>query len=144
MTDPASPVPAEGEASGLPAKPASNKERMTIERVAMPEQPGGERAHNFGEVNQGLTYQLAMLEAERCIQCPKPFCVDGCPVRVNIPRFIKFLRDGETKYACVDGPEFDAHKVNFQELADRLTTYKSFEAQALDKLGACATTEVKS
>jgi ferredoxin--NADP+ reductase len=52
--------------------------------------------------------------------------------------------DGETKYACVDGPEFDAHKVNFQELADRLTTYKSFEQQALDKLGACATTEVKS
>jgi ferredoxin/flavodoxin---NADP+ reductase len=52
--------------------------------------------------------------------------------------------DGETKYACVDGPEFDAHKVNFQELSDRLTTYKSFEQQALDKMGACATTEVKS
>jgi len=52
--------------------------------------------------------------------------------------------DGETKYACVDGPEFDAHKVNFQELSDRLTTYRSFEQQALDKLGACATTEVKS
>ncbi|HEY5628995.1 MAG TPA: sulfide/dihydroorotate dehydrogenase-like FAD/NAD-binding protein [Candidatus Limnocylindrales bacterium] len=52
--------------------------------------------------------------------------------------------DGETKYACVDGPEFDAHKVNFQELADRLTTYRPFEQQALDKLGACATTEVKS
>ncbi len=52
--------------------------------------------------------------------------------------------DGETKYACVDGPEFDAHKVNFGELADRLTTYRPFEQQALDKLGACATTEVKS
>jgi ferredoxin--NADP+ reductase len=52
--------------------------------------------------------------------------------------------DGETKYACVDGPEFDAHKVNFQELADRLTTYRPFEQQALDKLGACSTTEVKS
>ena len=52
--------------------------------------------------------------------------------------------DGETKYACVDGPEFDAHKVNFQELADRLTTYRPFEQQALDKVGACATTEVKS
>jgi len=53
--------------------------------------------------------------------------------------------DGETKYACVDGPEFDAHKVNFGELADRLTTYKSFEAQALDKQrGACADTEVKA
>jgi ferredoxin--NADP+ reductase len=51
---------------------------------------------------------------------------------------------GETKYACVDGPEFDAHQVNFQELADRLTTYKPFEQQALDKLGACATSEVKS
>ncbi len=52
--------------------------------------------------------------------------------------------DGQTKYACVDGPEFDAHKVNFGELADRLTTYRPFEQQALDKLGACATTEVKS
>ncbi len=52
--------------------------------------------------------------------------------------------DGQTKYACVDGPEFDAHKVNFAELADRLTTYRPFEQQALDKLGACATTEVKS
>jgi ferredoxin--NADP+ reductase len=52
---------------------------------------------------------------------------------------------GETKYACVDGPEFDAHKVNFGELADRLTTYKSFEAQALDRQrGACADTEVKA
>ena len=53
--------------------------------------------------------------------------------------------DGQTKFVCVDGPEFDAHKVNFQELADRLTTYKSFEAQALDRQrGACADTEVKA
>lgn len=51
---------------------------------------------------------------------------------------------GETKYACVDGPEFDAHKVDFQELSDRLTTYRRFEQQALDTLGACATTEVKA
>ena len=57
---------------------------------------------------------------------------------------------GETKYACVDGPEFDAHKVNFQELADRLTTYRSFEQAALQRQkddeakGACATTEVKA
>ena len=41
-----------------------------------------------------------MLEAERCIQCPKPFCVDGCPVRVDIPRFIKFLRDGDMPAAA--------------------------------------------
>jgi ferredoxin/flavodoxin---NADP+ reductase len=52
---------------------------------------------------------------------------------------------GETKYACVDGPEFDAHKVNFGELADRLTTYRPFEAQALDRQrGACADSEVKA
>ena len=56
---------------------------------------------------------------------------------------------GETKYACVDGPEFDAHKVNFQELSDRLTTYRSFEQAALTRAqeqeaakGACATSEV--
>ena len=80
--------------------PLSNKERMAIGRVAMPEQAGDVRAHNFGEVNLGLTYQLAMMEAERCIQCPKPFCVDGCPVRVDIPRFIKFLRDGDIQSAA--------------------------------------------
>jgi glutamate synthase (NADPH/NADH) small chain len=73
---------------------------MAIGRVTMPEQEGEVRARNFGEVNLGLTYQLAMLEAERCIQCPKPFCVEGCPVRVNIPRFIKFLRDGDLPSAA--------------------------------------------
>jgi ferredoxin--NADP+ reductase len=52
--------------------------------------------------------------------------------------------DGRTKYACVDGPEFDGHAVNFQELSDRLTTYREFEQRALEKLGACATTEVKA
>jgi ferredoxin/flavodoxin---NADP+ reductase len=51
---------------------------------------------------------------------------------------------GQTKYACVDGPEFDGHQVNFMELADRLTTYKTFEQQALDRAGACATSEVKA
>ena len=73
----------------------SAKERMAIGRVAMPEQDADLRATNFREVNLGLTHQLAMLEAERCLQCPKPYCIDGCPVRVNIPRFIKLLRDGD-------------------------------------------------
>jgi ferredoxin--NADP+ reductase len=52
--------------------------------------------------------------------------------------------DGQTKYACVDGPEFDGHVVNFAELADRLTTYRTFEKEALEQRGACATTEVKA
>jgi ferredoxin--NADP+ reductase len=57
---------------------------------------------------------------------------------------------GETRYACVDGPEFDGHQVDFAELADRLATYRPFEAEALDRLkerdaaGACATTEVRA
>ncbi len=92
---------AEGTEPAAEAKvPLSNKERMTITRVAMPEQAGAVRAHNFEEVNLGLTYQLAVLEAERCIQCPKPFCVEGCPVRVDIPRFLKFLRDGDLPSAA--------------------------------------------
>jgi glutamate synthase (NADPH/NADH) small chain len=78
-----------------PRAPLTPKERMAIDRVAMPEQAGDVRATNFREVNLGLTYQLAILEAERCLQCPKPYCVDGCPVRVNIPRFIRLLRDGD-------------------------------------------------
>jgi len=75
--------------------PLTKKERMGIDRVAMPEQDALVRATNFREVNLGLNYQLAMLEAERCLECPKPYCVDGCPVRVNIPRFIKLLRTGD-------------------------------------------------
>jgi glutamate synthase (NADPH/NADH) small chain len=76
------------------------KERMALKRVAMPEQDATARAANFGEVNLGLTEQLAILEAERCLQCPKPYCVDGCPVRVNIPQFIRLLRDGDIKSAA--------------------------------------------
>ncbi len=71
------------------------KERMAIGRVAMPEQDPAVRAVNFREVNLGLTWQIAMLEAERCLQCPKPYCIDGCPVSVNIPRFLKLLREGD-------------------------------------------------
>jgi glutamate synthase (NADPH/NADH) small chain len=80
--------------------PLTQKERMAIDRVGMPEQDPVVRATNFREVNLGLTYQLAMLEAERCLQCPKPYCVDGCPVRVNIPRFIKLLREGDLPAAA--------------------------------------------
>ena len=68
---------------------------MAIDRVAMPEQDPAVRAVNFREVNLGLTQQIAMLEAERCLQCPKPYCIGGCPVSVNIPRFLKLLREGD-------------------------------------------------
>ena len=51
----------------------------------------------------------------------------GCRVTVG----------GETHYACVDGPEFDGHKVDFGMLADRLSTYRSFEQEAFAKRGPC-------
>ena len=76
-------------------KKMSPKERMAIQRQRMPEQDATARAANFCEVNLGLTEQVAMLEAQRCIQCKDPKCVSGCPVRVNIPRFIDFLSKGD-------------------------------------------------
>jgi glutamate synthase (NADPH/NADH) small chain len=83
-----------------PKPTLTQKERMGIKRVAMPEQDATARAANFREVNLGLTEQLAILEAERCLQCPKPYCIDGCPVRVNIPQFIRHLRDGDIRSAA--------------------------------------------
>ena len=73
----------------------SNKERMKIQRQAMPEQDGTIRRNNFNEVNLGFTEELAMLEAQRCIQCPKPTCVEGCPVGVKIGEFISMVSDGK-------------------------------------------------
>jgi glutamate synthase (NADPH) small chain len=73
----------------------SNKERMKIQRQPMPEQDGTLRSKNFNEVNLGLTEELAVLEAQRCIQCPKPTCVEGCPVGVKIGEFISLVSEGK-------------------------------------------------
>jgi glutamate synthase (NADPH/NADH) small chain len=61
----------------------------------MPHQAPAARRTNFSEVATGLTLELAMMEAERCLQCKKSPCVDGCPVEVMIPQFIVALRDGD-------------------------------------------------
>jgi glutamate synthase (NADPH/NADH) small chain len=76
------------------------RQRMAIERVPMPEDDADRRSHAFTEVNLGFTEHLAMLEAERCLQCKNPKCIDGCPVRVNIPRFIDHLRRGDMAAAA--------------------------------------------
>jgi glutamate synthase (NADPH) small chain len=73
----------------------SNKERMKIPRQLMPEQDPEIRRTNFGEVNLGFTEELAKMEALRCIQCPKPSCVEGCPVGVKINEFIALVADGD-------------------------------------------------
>jgi len=64
-------------------------------RVPMPEQLPKVRAQNFWEVPLGYTPEMARTEAARCIQCKKPGCVTGCPVSVQIPDFLKLLREGD-------------------------------------------------
>ena len=76
------------------------RERMAIDRTAMPEQDPTIRAHTFTEVNLGFSHLLAAAEAERCLQCKKPTCIDGCPVRVNIPRFIDLVAEGDLRGAA--------------------------------------------
>ncbi|MCP4150843.1 MAG: NADPH-dependent glutamate synthase [bacterium] len=61
----------------------------------MPKQSPHIRRRNFKEVAHGYTKELAVQEALRCLQCKKPFCVDGCPVGINIPGFIKCIANEE-------------------------------------------------
>ena len=72
------------------------KERTQIERVKMPElDPVYRATTRLEEVNIGLTKEMAMTEAKRCLDCAKPSCVEGCPVSINIPSFIKNIERGE-------------------------------------------------
>ena len=72
------------------------KDRMAIERVIMPElDPEYRATTRTEEVNIGLTKEMAMQEAKRCLDCPKPSCVEGCPVNIDIPSFVKNIERGE-------------------------------------------------
>lgn len=73
----------------------SKKDRMKITRQAMPEQDKVERRGNFLEVNLGYTEELAKMEALRCLQCPKPKCIEGCPVGVKIKDFVALVSEGD-------------------------------------------------
>jgi len=66
--------------------------KLKIPRQEMPEQDRKLRSRNFLEVPYGLTTELTQLEAGRCLQCTKPKCVEGCPVNVDIPEFIRHIR----------------------------------------------------
>lgn len=77
-------------------KSKKNKERTDIPRVEMNELDAEYRSHSrLEEVNLGLTKEQAMQEAQRCLDCPNPTCMQGCPVSINIPTFVKNIERGE-------------------------------------------------
>lgn len=76
-------------------KNIKNKDRTAHERIKMPEQDPGKRNKNSNEVNQGLTKEQAIQEAQRCLDCANPTCITGCPVEINIPKFIKYIEAGD-------------------------------------------------
>ena len=77
-------------------KSKKNKERTDIPRVEMNELDAEYRSQTrLEEVNLGLTKEQAMQEAQRCLDCPNPTCMEGCPVSINIPTFIKNIERGE-------------------------------------------------
>lgn len=67
-----------------------------MERVVMPSLDGQYRATNHEEVSLGLTAEMKLqAEAQRCLDCPKPTCMEGCPVSIHIPSFVKNVEQGD-------------------------------------------------
>jgi glutamate synthase (NADPH/NADH) small chain len=75
------------------------KERVKIPRQEMPAQEPMARIRNFNEVALGFTEELALAEADRCLECKKPKCVDGCPVGIDIPGFVAKIQEGDFEEA---------------------------------------------
>lgn len=92
----ASPIPLPKHTLLPQQEPLKAKDRVKIPRVRMPElDPAYRATTRLEEVNQGLTVEMAMREAQRCLDCKHPSCVEGCPVNINIPGFIKQIEKGE-------------------------------------------------
>ncbi|MDD2637884.1 MAG: NADPH-dependent glutamate synthase, partial [Methanothrix sp.] len=78
---------------------SGKKKKLNLNRVSMPKQSPEERRHNFLEVACGYSEEQAIEEANRCLQCKKPRCMEGCPVGIEIPDFIRAIQDGEMENA---------------------------------------------
>ena len=88
----------QGQATVMQVEPFEGKpkDRVAIPRVQMPELRPEVRVKSLHEeVNQGLTFEQAITESHRCLNCKNPTCVQGCPVNINIPGFIKTLETGD-------------------------------------------------
>ncbi len=81
---------------------------MSPLKVKMPEQEPAVRNKNFKEVALGYTPEMAVAEANRCLNCKNPICISGCPVNVQIPDFIKLIADGDFKSAYLKISETSA------------------------------------
>lgn len=77
-------------------------------KTKMPEQSPQERVKNFNEVALGYTEEQALQEAERCLQCKKPTCIEGCPVEVDIPAFIKLIKERKFVESSLKIKEFNS------------------------------------
>lgn len=77
------------------AEKEEKEKKPKVPRQKMPEQEPKVRAKNFNEVPFGYTPELAQLESSRCLQCKKPKCIEGCPVEVDIPAFVKLISEGD-------------------------------------------------
>ncbi len=81
-------------------RPLSNKERINLPHQIMPLRQAWERVNNFAEVPLGYSDEQAVAEAQRCLQCRKPHCVEACPVGIDIPGFIKLIEQGDPAAAA--------------------------------------------
>lgn len=78
---------------------SGERKKLNLNRISMPKQSPEKRRNNFQEVALGYTDEQAKEEASRCLQCKKPKCMAGCPVELDIPNFIKAIRDGDLRDA---------------------------------------------
>ncbi|MCJ7506613.1 NADPH-dependent glutamate synthase [Candidatus Bathyarchaeota archaeon] len=74
---------------------ASKPSEKLMKRMSVRRLPAEVRRHNFDEVSLGYNEEEAMTEAKRCLKCPSPFCIKGCPVQIEIPAFIECIRKGD-------------------------------------------------
>ena len=123
---------------------------MDPKKCPMPSQEPNVRNKNFKEVALGYTEEMAVNEAKRCLQCKNPLIMMKFVVKTTKPHNVKTVVSmnpimvdgtgmcggcrltvgGQTKFACVDGPDFDGFEVDFDEAMHRGTMYKPFEAHA--------------
>src|SRR5512137_1145559 len=117
------------------------KKQIVPHKVPMPEQPAEERTHNYNEVPLGYLMEQAIEEARRCLECPRPLCMQGCPVNIDIPAFVKLVAEGDMREAikiirATNALPALTGRVCPQEeqCEERCTLAKKFESVAIGRL----------